>query len=54
LLPGSAKLLVLHLKLDLIEPGSPRENGYIESFSGRLRDELLNGKIFTALLKPGC
>ena len=28
-----------------IEPGSPRENGYIESFSARLRDELLNGEI---------
>ena len=29
-----------------IEPGSPWENGYIESFNGRLRDELLNGEIF--------
>jgi len=29
-----------------IEPGSPRENGYCESFNGKLRDELLNGKIF--------
>jgi putative transposase len=29
-----------------IEPGSPWENGYIESFNARLRDELLNGKIF--------
>ena len=32
-------------------PGSPWENGYIESFNGRLRDELLNGEIFTALLE---
>lgn len=32
-----------------IEPGSPWENGYIESFNGRLRDELLNGEIFTTL-----
>jgi putative transposase len=30
----------------LIEPGSPWENGYIESFNGKLRDELLNGEIF--------
>ena len=30
-----------------IEPGSPWENGYIESFNGKLRDELLNGEIFT-------
>lgn len=29
-----------------IEPGSPWENGYIESFTGKLRDELLNGEIF--------
>src|SRR5688572_2652813 len=29
-----------------IEPGSPWENGYIESFNARLRDELLNGEIF--------
>ena len=32
-----------------IEPGSPWENGYIESFYGKLRDELLNGEIFTTL-----
>ena len=32
-----------------IEPGSPRENGYCESFNGRLRDELLNGEIFYTL-----
>jgi putative transposase len=29
-----------------IEPGSPWENGYCESFNGRLRDELLNGELF--------
>ncbi|MCY4396395.1 MAG: integrase core domain-containing protein, partial [Rhodospirillaceae bacterium] len=32
-----------------IEPGSPWENGYIESFNARLRDELLNGEIFHTL-----
>lgn len=32
-----------------IEPGSPWENGYVESFNGRLRDELLNREIFTTL-----
>ena len=32
-----------------IEPGSPWENGYIESFNARLRDELLNGEIFYTL-----
>ena len=32
-----------------IEPGSPWENGYIESFNGKMRDELLNREIFTTL-----
>jgi hypothetical protein len=32
-----------------VERGSPWENGYVESFKGRLRDELLNGEIFTTL-----
>ena len=34
------------VKLDFIRPGRPVENGYIESFNGRLRDECLNGEIF--------
>ena len=32
-----------------IEPGSPWENGYIESFNGKLRDELLNREVFDTL-----
>jgi putative transposase len=32
-----------------IEPGSPWENGYNESFNGKFRDELLNGEIFYTL-----
>ncbi len=32
-----------------IEPGSPWENGYIESFNGKLRDELLDREIFYSL-----
>ena len=36
-------------KTAFIEPGSPWENGYIESFNARLRDELLNGEIFYTL-----
>ena len=32
-----------------IEPGSPWENGYVESFNGKLRDELLNGELFFTL-----
>jgi transposase InsO family protein len=34
-----------------IEPGSPWENPYVESFNARLRDGLLNGEIFTTLLE---
>lgn len=36
-------------KTAYIEPGSPWENGYCESFNARFRDELLNGEIFYTL-----
>jgi len=36
-------------KTAYIAPSSPWENGYIESFNARLRDELLNGEIFYSL-----
>jgi putative transposase len=39
----------LGAKTLFIEPGSPWENGYIESFNEKLRDELLNGEIFYTL-----
>ena len=41
----------LGVKTLYIEPGSPWENGYIESFNGKLRDELLNVEIFTTLFE---
>ena len=47
------------VKLDFIRPGRPAENGFIESFNGRLRDECLNADLFFNLadagrsLKPG-
>ena len=41
----------LGVKTLYIEPGSPWENGYLESFNGKLRDELLNGEIFDTLLE---
>jgi len=41
----------LEVKTLFIELGSPWENGYIESFNGKLRDELLNGESFTTLLE---
>jgi putative transposase len=36
-------------KTAYIEPGSPWENGYCESFNSKLRDELLNGEVFYSL-----
>ncbi len=36
-------------KTAYIQPGSPWENGYIESFNARMRDELLNGELFYSL-----
>jgi putative transposase len=36
-------------KTAYIEPGSPWENGYIESVNARLRDELLDGEIFYSI-----
>ena len=39
----------LGIKTLYIEPGSPWENGYNESFNGRLRDECLNGETFYTL-----
>lgn len=36
----------LDLKTLCIEPGSPCENGYNESFNGKLRDEVQSGEIF--------
>jgi putative transposase len=39
----------LGVKTLFIERGSPWENGYIESFNGKLRDELLNREIFNTL-----
>ena len=37
------------VKLDFIRPGKPTENGFIESFNGRLRDECLNAHLFFSL-----
>ena len=42
-------IMAVGAKTAYIERGSPWENGYIESFNARLRDELLNGEIFYSL-----
>jgi len=42
-------LASLGVQTHYIEPGSPWENGYCESFNGKLRDKLLNGELFTTL-----
>jgi len=39
------------VKTLFIEPGSPWENGYVESFNGKFRDECLNGEIFYTLME---
>ena len=39
----------LEVRTLFIEPGSPWENGYNESFNGKLRDELLNLEVFTSV-----
>ena len=39
----------VHATTAFIEPGSPRENGYVDSFNGKLRDELLNTEVFNTL-----
>ncbi len=41
----------LDVKPLFIEPGSPWENGYCESFNGKMRYELLNGEIFHTLIE---
>ena len=42
-------LASLGVQTQYIEPGSPWENGYCESFNDKLRDKLLNGELFTTL-----
>ena len=42
-------LEALDVQTLFIEPGSPWENGYVESFNGKLRDELLDREIFYTL-----
>ncbi len=42
-------LLHIGVQTLYIEPGSPWENGYIESFNRKFRNELLNGEIFYTL-----
>jgi putative transposase len=44
-------MMSLEVKPLFIEPGSPWQNGYIESFNGKMRYELLNGEIFYSLLE---
>jgi putative transposase len=47
----SSWLARVGLKTLYIEPGSPWENGYNESFNGKLRDELLNREMFNTLFE---
>jgi transposase InsO family protein len=47
----SRELEVVGVETLYIEPGSPWENGHIESFNGKLRDELLNREICCSLFE---
>jgi transposase InsO family protein len=40
----------LGVKTLYIEPGSPWENGYVKSYNGKLRNEVLNREVFNTLL----
>ena len=40
-----------HASTTFIDPGSPWQNAWIESFNSRLRDEILNGQLFDSLLE---
>jgi putative transposase len=42
------------VKLHFIEPGKPTQNGHIESFNGKLRDECLNLEWFVSLQQARC
>ena len=42
-------MTAVRAKTAYIEPGSPWEKGYCESFNARFRDELLNGAVFYSL-----
>ena len=44
-------LELVGVKTLFIEPGSPWKNGYIESFNGKLLNELLNGAIFITMFE---
>ncbi len=44
-------LKLVGAKTLFIEPGSPWENGFIESYNGKMRDEFLNGEIFDTLFE---
>ena len=48
---GRRWLGTLNVRTLFIEPGSPWENGHVESFNGKLRDELLDGEIFYTLVE---
>ena len=37
-----------HVEWHYIAPGKPMQNGFVESFNGRLRDECLNERLFTS------
>jgi putative transposase len=49
--PGAQQFCIRKVGLSCIPPGTPRNNGYIESFNNRLRNECLNRNHWTSLLE---
>lgn len=49
--PVRESLTKLQVRPLYIEPGIPWENGYVESFTGKMQDELLNGEMFYSLIE---
>ena len=47
--PHVDRIFGLHVWPLFISKGSPWENGYVESFNGKLREELLKGELFLSL-----
>jgi putative transposase len=45
-------LIRLGVRTLFSEPGNPRENGYVESLNGKMRDELLHREIFFSRFLP--
>lgn len=51
---SAAAIGVISVEWHYIAPGKPMQNGFVESFNGRMRDELLNETMFRVSVRPDC